>query len=282
MSPFRIFDRHPHGDLSAYADGQISWKRGQRVERHLGSCAACRAELTELRSLSAALSDLPEVSTPRSFALTPEQVAEAEPATPAQRAVPSFMAMRVAGAGVAAVLALVVLIDTGGISTDSSDTGDDGGVAIPAYEAAGDRNSDAGAGSGDGQELEPLGAPTPGALPDSVASGQGEDDSGDYSAAPEDGNEFGVGGASQGDPGAPEATPLSGQADADDQEDTGVTVTVDKVAPGDDSALPETGSGLGDDGGISTLLVFEIVLGFVAVAAIGGSFLLPRLNRERN
>jgi len=43
--------------LSAYLDGELQGLRLSQVETHLNECAACRSELTELRSLSALLKD---------------------------------------------------------------------------------------------------------------------------------------------------------------------------------------------------------------------------------
>lgn len=69
-------NRHPRGDLSAYIDGQLEPKRALRTEAHIESCRECSTELAELRELRSALSALPEVRAPRSFALTPAQVAQ--------------------------------------------------------------------------------------------------------------------------------------------------------------------------------------------------------------
>ncbi|HUF52654.1 MAG TPA: zf-HC2 domain-containing protein [Dehalococcoidia bacterium] len=136
----RIFDRHPRADLSSYADGELSWKAGERVEKHLASCAACREELALLRALRSALADLPEVSAPRSFALTPEMAARPAPAPMPAGPGPAFVAMRVAGAGVAAVLALVVFIDRDGGGSQFSG-GDDMAALAPASESF-NRSSD--------------------------------------------------------------------------------------------------------------------------------------------
>ena len=45
--------------LGAYHDGELRGRRLQQVETHLAHCAACRAELEELRALSALLQESP-------------------------------------------------------------------------------------------------------------------------------------------------------------------------------------------------------------------------------
>jgi anti-sigma factor RsiW len=43
--------------LGAYHDGELRGGRRRRIEAHLAGCAACRAELAEIRNLSALLAD---------------------------------------------------------------------------------------------------------------------------------------------------------------------------------------------------------------------------------
>jgi anti-sigma factor RsiW len=55
-------NEHVHTWLQAYHDGELKGTRLRKVEEHLESCAACRAELEQMQSLSALLqgSSLPE------------------------------------------------------------------------------------------------------------------------------------------------------------------------------------------------------------------------------
>ena len=53
--------RHVTDWLGGYLDGELSQLRLWRVESHLSQCAACRAELDELRRLSALLQESPPV-----------------------------------------------------------------------------------------------------------------------------------------------------------------------------------------------------------------------------
>lgn len=53
--------RHVTDWLGAYVDGELSHLRLWRVESHLSQCAVCRAELEELRGLSALLQESPEL-----------------------------------------------------------------------------------------------------------------------------------------------------------------------------------------------------------------------------
>ncbi|HEY5639431.1 MAG TPA: zf-HC2 domain-containing protein, partial [Dehalococcoidia bacterium] len=124
MSPFDIFSRHPRGDISAQADGELAPDRRRTLEAHLAACERCRTEMDDLLSVRSALRGLPQVAAPRSFALTPA-MAERERAPVAYRTTPSFVAMRVAGAGFAAVLAVVVMLDAGGIVDDPGGSSSD-------------------------------------------------------------------------------------------------------------------------------------------------------------
>ncbi|MCP4519386.1 MAG: hypothetical protein GY824_29670, partial [Delftia sp.] len=48
--------------LQAYHDGELASRRLRKVEAHLAGCATCRAELDELRSLTALLGQSPGAS----------------------------------------------------------------------------------------------------------------------------------------------------------------------------------------------------------------------------
>ena len=52
-------NEHVHTWLEAYHDGELHGRRLQQVESHLAQCAACRAELETLRTLSALLQSNP-------------------------------------------------------------------------------------------------------------------------------------------------------------------------------------------------------------------------------
>ena len=124
-----IFNRHPRGDISAHADGELAPARLDALEAHLAGCERCHTELDDLLAVRSALRDLPQVAAPRSFRLTPA-MAERERAPVTPRTTPSFVAMRVAGAGFAAVLAVVVMLDAGGIVDDTGGRSDDSSTAL--------------------------------------------------------------------------------------------------------------------------------------------------------
>jgi hypothetical protein len=50
---------HPFGDLSAYIDGALGREARAFVESHLGTCAACRARVAELRATARLIAGLP-------------------------------------------------------------------------------------------------------------------------------------------------------------------------------------------------------------------------------
>ena len=62
--------QHIHHKLDEYYDGELSPARRRQVEAHLAECPACRAELEQMRRVSALLSEAPlpdEFSSPQLF-----------------------------------------------------------------------------------------------------------------------------------------------------------------------------------------------------------------------
>ena len=298
MSLFDIFSRHPRGEFSAHADGELAPDRLAALEAHLDGCERCRGELAGIVTLRAALRDLPEVAAPRSFALTPA-MAERQRAPPATRTTPSFVAMRVAGAGVAAVLAVVVMLDAGGIVDDSGRGGSDETAATFEQDPA---NRDAEA----GDAVNPQPPIADGDAPDSLSgatAGDGDSDlpttgGGDGDVQTPEGfkdpPDAGVGGAEDLPPATGGGVGSDGDVNVDEPPDAqsfsgdpdGVVTTADGGegdTAGDDgkAAAPESGDGspfafTAEDDGLSSLLLIEIGLAAVAVLAIGGSFLVRR------
>lgn len=120
-------------DLSAYLDGELSPRRAVTLESHVAACAACRSLLEDLRLASAALAELPQADTPRSFALRPEQLMQPRPVHRAPT--PGLMAgSRIAVAALTCALAAVVFVDIGNVGENQGS----GGTARPAAELASD------------------------------------------------------------------------------------------------------------------------------------------------
>ncbi len=260
MSPFSIFRRHPHGDLAAFADGRLEPDKARRVEEHLVSCEACRADVEVQREIRSLLQRSPVEAVPRSFALTPEMVGRATPTAGKPAAMPLGMGLRMASAGLALALALVVFIDAsqepgGGNSSDDrqmeaatdTKTTTDG---VPAAPAAPDAM---GGGADAGGELYSTSTPAPG----------------------------GVGS---------EPSPAATEADGEDRQPTGeyapptdqVTQSNSYDSVGDDSGGSEAeelrAEATGDDN--SGLRILEAVLLAGAVATAGGSVLVARKARR--
>ncbi|MBI4297524.1 MAG: zf-HC2 domain-containing protein [Chloroflexi bacterium] len=57
--------------LSSYLDGRLTEGEAQKLEEHLQRCPGCTQEMEEVRKTVRLLRALPQVSLPRSFALTP-------------------------------------------------------------------------------------------------------------------------------------------------------------------------------------------------------------------
>jgi hypothetical protein len=119
--------------LSAYVDGELETSAADRLEAHLATCGGCRLELEQLRATAAVLRGLPFAEVPRSFTLSPERVAGRR--APAGAAVPLALGVRLAAAGVAVVLAAVLVVDLGGLSGDNQ-----AGTSAP--QAASERNGE--------------------------------------------------------------------------------------------------------------------------------------------
>ncbi len=98
----------PHLDvelLSTYLDRQTTVAERARVESHLQTCAACRAELENLRRTVAVLAAMPRVPVPRAFSLS-----EARVGLRRQAARPSWYGGLLRGLGAVTALALVVVV----------------------------------------------------------------------------------------------------------------------------------------------------------------------------
>ncbi len=111
------FNRHSRlrDQLSAYIDGELDSSVAKQLERHLAECGRCRQEMEQLRATVAALQQLPAVEPPRSFTLSPERVALRRPVPVAS---PLAFGTRIAAAGVAAALAVVLVVDLGDFGGD--------------------------------------------------------------------------------------------------------------------------------------------------------------------
>jgi anti-sigma factor RsiW len=55
-------NEHVDACIDAYLDGELSALKKQRVETHLVQCSRCRAQITQRRTLSKLLQDIPPAS----------------------------------------------------------------------------------------------------------------------------------------------------------------------------------------------------------------------------
>jgi hypothetical protein len=88
--------------ISAYVDKRVSAEEKDFFERHVASCADCRAQLEATRSMITALKAMPAVKAPRSFVLPREMAKE-----PKRSFLSLYPALRLAT--VIAAMAFVVL-----------------------------------------------------------------------------------------------------------------------------------------------------------------------------
>ncbi|MBI3966924.1 MAG: zf-HC2 domain-containing protein [Chloroflexi bacterium] len=91
---------HPTERLSEYLDGGLPAEERVAIDRHLATCADCRAELESLRATVVALRALPTLRAPRSFVLSAAVV-------PAPRPPLRLTWVPAASAGLAMVLAVL-------------------------------------------------------------------------------------------------------------------------------------------------------------------------------
>ncbi len=111
--------------LSAYADGQLAAGERTRVERHVGACDRCQAELARLRRLAALLADA--LATPaedrwHARARAKERIgALCRAGRPARWAWWEFpeSALQVLGGALLVLLALAETITFGGLQEDA-------------------------------------------------------------------------------------------------------------------------------------------------------------------
>ena len=108
------------GLISAYLDKRVSAEEQGFFERHIASCADCRAQLEATRSMVAALRAMPAVKAPRSFVLPREMAKQ-----PRRSFLPLYPALRLAT--VVAAMAFVVLFAGDVLISRSS------GVSAPQY-----------------------------------------------------------------------------------------------------------------------------------------------------
>lgn len=94
--------------LSAYLDGELSTTEQAAIEARLRDEPALRHALDELRMLIAAVRDLPTITAPRDFTLTPEMVRQ-----PAPTRIIFFRALRVISAVSSAAAVLLIALGIG-------------------------------------------------------------------------------------------------------------------------------------------------------------------------
>jgi len=106
--------------ISAYMDKRVSAEEQDFFERHIASCAECRAQLEATRSMVTALRVMPAVKAPRSFVLPREMAKQ-----PRRSFLSWYPALRLAT--VIAAMAFVVLF-AGDVLISRS-----GGASAPQY-----------------------------------------------------------------------------------------------------------------------------------------------------
>ena len=230
---------HDRANLSAYVDSQLSDRQTWLLERHLDSCDACRLELAGLRTVAAAVKNLPQAHTPRAFTLSPQQLARS---------------------AVAAALAFVLVIDASDVSIRGGGNGaneaasrlelaSQTGAAIPPAATAATRES-SGSGALNGEK-----AATP------QATGTGEAIHA-YITVPTETPPVGAAPAVA-------AEPTTEARAADDL--YGTSPTDDLDARGNAVSQAAANNARNEDDGLSTGRVVEFILaGALAAVAMGG------------
>ena len=266
--------------LSPYIDGQLSPRERTTLEAHLAGCDACRRELDELRATTSAVGGLADVEPPRSFALTPRML-ERRAAVPYASVPPLAIGMRLAGAGVALVLAVVLIGDLGVVGNGDGSRAETGALRQAAEIQTNDfDNSDAAGGaaapaaSGAAENRATIGADR--ASPDDVAASEEKTetcpsiagDVGDAASSPPP--EPAAGAPSAGELAACAPT-ADAPAAAEIAPDTGTPpATADLLRNGEEDEVAGPAESTSQGGGVSTLTVLEIILGGALLALAGG------------
>ena len=293
--------RRLRGQLSAYIDGELPEREAGALETHLQACESCGRELAELRLASAALRELPDIEAPRSFALTPAHVA-GPAATTAPAAVRSVNSgLRLTGGVLAAALAVLLVLDTGGIVGGGGEGTQEPGVSF--FAATGDEKAAGGADaftedaarsteSSSAQGYFATETPTPDAVagndnvpvPSPGATGGGAGGSADVTGGPNSGSDLpsvtplDSAGSQAPAPESPTATPqplpapaLATATPVPGPDDLAAAPLVPNgTEEGELEALTTADSNVDSDGGPSALLVTEIVLAaLLGVSLVG-------------
>ncbi len=260
------FDGHRRfrDDLSAYIDGELPRPRAADLEAHLAVCEACGRVLEDLRATVLTLAGLPEVAPPRSFALTPEQAARPAGRRPVAGLPAVTAGLRLAGAGLAVALAVVLIVDlagSGGSGGNGAQTAA-GPAALQMQEKSADTSADRGAPPPQAAAA-PASTPAIGAVAGSVGGGEGGGGGTSSGGGGPDGQVF-----------ASPPTPPPGVIGS------AATVT-NGLAVASPSALSYQPATAQSEGGIDVLRVMEIGLAITVVAAVVGSFVLARTQGRR-
>ena len=280
--------RRLRGQLSAYIDGELAERDAGALETHLQACESCGRELAELRLASAALGELPDIEAPRSFALTPAHVA-GPAATTAPAAVRSVNSgLRLTGGVLAAALAVLLVLDTGGIVGGGGEGTQEPGVSF--FAATGDEKAAGGADaftedaarsteSSSAQGYFATETPSPDAVagndnvpvPSPGATGSGAGGSAGVTGGPNSGSDLpsvtplDSAGSQAPAPALATATPVPGLDDL-----AAAPLVPNGTEEGELEALTTADSNVDSDGGPSALLVTEIVLAaLLGVSLVG-------------
>jgi hypothetical protein len=174
-----FFQRHAQfaSEVDAFVDGELRPERRERFAAHLAACPRCASRLDSAESLKRAIQSMPEVMTPRSFAITPATVAVPERRRTEPRSTPLYLNLVRAGAAVS-VAGFAAVLAFGAFDSDetASNSAGDGSRTLSA----------AAAGSAAPETLQdkaavPPATPTPGLAP---ASGAGVSGAGVAPEAP--------------------------------------------------------------------------------------------------
>jgi anti-sigma factor RsiW len=248
-------DRHEtwQQDLDAYVDGELAAPAATVFEHHLAACQLCQPLVEQARFAKVALTTMPVLHAPRSFAISEAMLARS---TPRKRTAPGPVYRMAQATAFAALAGFATLVIVDATRDSSAETATFAAPAAGIAESAPVADSAGANATGPAVQDGASALTTEGATPEDGVGAAGSDNN--YDAGQDD----------------------AGQDDAGQRTPDGAEKLVPGDNPSDGSAPPPLALETEDDGGPAGLRMVQGAL--AALAAVMGAtwFILRRRHRS--